>query len=254
MSDIQKSRTYTKQVFPDRLRNLRNAIGISQEEFAKALEVSRAAIGYYESNDSDKQRLPDIDFLAAVSSLTGCNIEYLLGYSDNMAPAPPSYAELHDLSDEQYIHLEELLECGFFKAFLSKKETVEYFNYMDEAALLQVYGLGKRACDIVEYKTISMLGAITKQVYLSVYDSMISNPGEAYSKIRDNIISALDNINLNESKEKHDDLVDQIISETKAACDAERKELVEKAKTDPILKFRLMLSREETKNNGQETR
>lgn len=75
-----------KDAFPKRLKALREAIGVSQDEFAKAIGVSRASISYYET----KQRTPDIEVLDKIAEETGCSISYLMGLSPNMS-------ESHDL-------------------------------------------------------------------------------------------------------------------------------------------------------------
>lgn len=87
---------YAKKTFSERLRALREAIGVTQEEFAKALNVSRPTISYYEKGD----RTPDIDVLDRIHDLTGCSVEYLLGYVDNMKPDNAHIGLITELSDD----------------------------------------------------------------------------------------------------------------------------------------------------------
>lgn len=85
-----------KNDFPERLKKLREAIGVSQEEFAKALGVSRSTVGYYEKGD----RTPDIEMLDRINNLTGCSIEYLMGYVDTMKPGNEEIGFITNLSDD----------------------------------------------------------------------------------------------------------------------------------------------------------
>lgn len=73
----------TIAMFPDRLKSIRENIGLSQEQFAQALGVVRATIGYYETG----KRRPDIDILNKIVEKTGCSVEYLMGYTPAMNPA-----------------------------------------------------------------------------------------------------------------------------------------------------------------------
>lgn len=86
----------TREVFSERLRALRKEIGISQDHFARELGVARATLGYYEKGE----RLPDIAFLDLVCEKTGCSVEYLMGYSDNMDPLNYEFGLTTGLSDK----------------------------------------------------------------------------------------------------------------------------------------------------------
>ena len=72
----------TIDMFPNRIRAVREKIGLSQEQFAKALGLVRATIGYYETGG----RKPDIDILNKIVDITGCSVEYLMGYTASMNP------------------------------------------------------------------------------------------------------------------------------------------------------------------------
>ena len=58
----------------DRIRNLRKARGISQEEFADQIGVSRQAVSKWES----EQSTPDIDKIILISDFFGVTTDYLL--------------------------------------------------------------------------------------------------------------------------------------------------------------------------------
>jgi len=60
------------------LLKLREEMGISQEIAAKALNVSRSALGYYERGE----RQPDASFIIKAADFFGVTADYLLGRSD----------------------------------------------------------------------------------------------------------------------------------------------------------------------------
>jgi transcriptional regulator with XRE-family HTH domain len=70
-----------KQIFKTRIKKLRQEKKLSQNETAKALNISLRAYQYYESNQ--KNFLPAYDTLIALSSLFEVSIDYLLGCTDN---------------------------------------------------------------------------------------------------------------------------------------------------------------------------
>ena len=57
------------------LKDLRTAKGLSQDEFAKELGISKGAVSYYETG----QRVPDIVVLSAFADFFGVSTDYLLG-------------------------------------------------------------------------------------------------------------------------------------------------------------------------------
>ena len=65
--------------FATRLRKLRELAGLSQNQLAEKLKVSRGSISFYEN----MERTPDIEFLCNTADYFGVPVDYLLGYSDN---------------------------------------------------------------------------------------------------------------------------------------------------------------------------
>ncbi|MCL2838150.1 MAG: helix-turn-helix domain-containing protein [Oscillospiraceae bacterium] len=64
--------------FKERLQLLRALNKVSQEDFAKALNISRGAVSGYETGI----RTPDIDVLQNTAEFFGVSADYLLGISD----------------------------------------------------------------------------------------------------------------------------------------------------------------------------
>lgn len=68
----------TAEMFGYKLRKLRNEKGISQQTLSNELQISKAALSYYENG----QRVPDIDTLKKVAVFFNVSSDYLLGLSD----------------------------------------------------------------------------------------------------------------------------------------------------------------------------
>lgn len=74
--------------FGEKLRQARRVSGLSQEELAAALEVSRQAVSKWEMN----QTYPDVDKLILLCSHFGLSADELLGLSA-MQPAPDTHIQ-----------------------------------------------------------------------------------------------------------------------------------------------------------------
>lgn len=122
-----------KEVFPKRFKALREAIGVSQDDFAKALGVSRPTISYYEKGD----RLPDIDMLGRINTLTECSIEYLVGLADNMKPAYVDIGRYTSLSDGAIDVLEDLCFHADILNFMIEHK--DYDRLMNAISLYTVF-------------------------------------------------------------------------------------------------------------------
>jgi transcriptional regulator with XRE-family HTH domain len=70
-----------KKIFKTRVKKLRQEKKLSQNETAKALNISLRAYQYYESNQ--KNFLPSYDILIALSNLFNVSIDYLLDRTNN---------------------------------------------------------------------------------------------------------------------------------------------------------------------------
>jgi transcriptional regulator with XRE-family HTH domain len=148
-----------RDIFPARLKTLREAIGISQEALAKALGVSRATIGYYENGS----RLPDIAFLNVLAQKTGCNIHFLLGHCDNMNEEYESLGGETELNDEQLDHLMHLSGYKSFRFFLSNLKTWELFHLMD-SMVNEVWDNAK-VREVLYYSLCNDFRSIAEDIY-----------------------------------------------------------------------------------------
>jgi len=65
-------------MFSERLKHLRKARGLTQEELARRIGVERSSVGKYESTKT----IPSVEVLQSISRELGVSIDYLLGHSD----------------------------------------------------------------------------------------------------------------------------------------------------------------------------
>ena len=116
-----------------RIRELRNAKNLTQEELGKILNVSARSIGFYESGDRD----PDTKSLNKLADYFGVTIDYIIGRSDNRDDG--SQSQDHNNTDTnqkntQYIvdNLERLA-----KLLDEQKITEEEYNLLKKKLLQQ---------------------------------------------------------------------------------------------------------------------
>lgn len=73
--------------FHNRLKSLRNARQLTQDELASALRISRSAVGMYERG----LRNPDFELLEAMADFFNVDTDYLLGRTDKTTVVPESF-------------------------------------------------------------------------------------------------------------------------------------------------------------------
>jgi transcriptional regulator with XRE-family HTH domain len=69
--------------FGERIRELREEKGLSQEELGKILKVAKSTISQYELG----KRNPDPETLDNLANILDCSVDYLLGRTDDRRPA-----------------------------------------------------------------------------------------------------------------------------------------------------------------------
>ena len=121
--------------FVDQLKRLRNEAGLSQEQLAERLQLSRPAIGHYETGF----RKPDLDTLQCIARFFGVSTDYLLGRTSirNM-----STKDIHTVDDlKRYLGLDkaDLIRLFFYdgrssddipsEAVESVLEAIEYARW-----------------------------------------------------------------------------------------------------------------------------
>lgn len=73
--------------FQSVLKSLRKAQGLTQEELAKVLKISRSTIGMYENGS----REPDYETLELIADYFNVDIDYLLGRTNKTTIIPAQY-------------------------------------------------------------------------------------------------------------------------------------------------------------------
>ena len=113
--------------FPERLRLLRNARGLSQADFAKQIKISKSSVNMYERGE----REPNIDTLEVIADYFNVDMDYLIGKSDieNRSQAAGSPRK-----DEQKFNPSEIL---FALSRGGEKEITD--EMFDEVKLFAAY-------------------------------------------------------------------------------------------------------------------
>lgn len=238
---------YAKRYFPTRLKELRDAIGVSQDEIAGALGVSRSTIGYYEKGD----RTPDIDMLDRIHELTGCSIEYLLGYSENMKPDYADIGLMTRLTDNSIRNLGEydfysgeinyLLEHPLFPRVLKAMQHYlsvfgatdgDYPLDMDDKGYLK-FVIAQTMWKIVDDYDASVEKVPLSSIDWSTFDVEIAKD---YRKAHERIEKALD---------AYKEMKDEREKQAETVWQKREEETKERMKVDPIFRFRERMMRTE---------
>lgn len=96
------------EVFSARLKELRQESGLTIEEFASEVGVSKSSVGYYENQN----RLPDLATAARMADVLNVTTDYLIGRSNARTQAPKlknicDYVGLSDKSVEMLARLKK---------------------------------------------------------------------------------------------------------------------------------------------------
>lgn len=83
-----------------RIKELRNAHGLTQVEFAKRLSVSKQAVSNWENNNIQ----PSIDMLVKIADYFAVTTDYLLGRSQDCS------LDISGLSAEETAHIRMIIE------------------------------------------------------------------------------------------------------------------------------------------------
>ena len=87
-------------MFYERIKELRNSLGINQVEFGKRINVSKQCISNWESGYIQ----PSIDMLVRIAKTFSVSTDYLLGLNDK----PTLDAE--GLTNEQILHIRAIID------------------------------------------------------------------------------------------------------------------------------------------------
>lgn len=96
--------------FGEKLKAARNISGLSQEQFAEALNISRSAVAKWENNIG----IPDVSNLKGISKLLNISIDSLLDENDNIENKDIS---LGIVSDDNQMQGESILPCPEYEGY-----------------------------------------------------------------------------------------------------------------------------------------
>lgn len=99
---------YATEKFSKRLKEIREASGLTQAQLASELKVSRGAISYYENGE----RTPDIEFLDSLAEYFDLPLEFAMGYTDNIKQEHRNMYEFYGLDDAACEELDRYPEIG----------------------------------------------------------------------------------------------------------------------------------------------
>lgn len=87
-------------MFYERIKELRNSLGINQVEFGKRINVSKQCISNWESGYIH----PSIDMLKRIAETFSVSTDYLLGLDDKPT------LNVEGLTSEQILHLRAIID------------------------------------------------------------------------------------------------------------------------------------------------
>lgn len=96
--------------FGEKLKAARNISGLSQEQFAEALNISRSAVAKWENNIG----IPDVSNLKGISKLLNISIDSLLDENDDIENKDIS---LGVASDDNQMQGESILPCPEYEGY-----------------------------------------------------------------------------------------------------------------------------------------
>lgn len=87
-------------MFYERIKELRNSLGINQVEFGKRINVSKQCVSNWESGYIQ----PSIDVLVRIATTFSVSTDYLLGLNDKPT------LDVEGLTNEQILHLRAIID------------------------------------------------------------------------------------------------------------------------------------------------
>ncbi|MDC0760578.1 helix-turn-helix transcriptional regulator [Brevibacillus sp. AG] len=115
--------------FPERLKELRESRGLSQETLADTLGIPRSSITHYEKPDQgEKERLPRRERLEKIADYFGVSVDYLLDRTDTPSPIAKNDKPLSEYESLFFYELDKLSEEDKKKAL----EHIRYLRYLAE--------------------------------------------------------------------------------------------------------------------------
>lgn len=87
-------------MFYERIKELRNSLGINQVEFGKRINVSKQCVSNWENGYIQ----PSIDVLVRIATTFSVSTDYLLGLNDKPT------LDVEGLTNEQILHIRAIID------------------------------------------------------------------------------------------------------------------------------------------------
>lgn len=109
----------------DKLKELRQKRGLSQQEISSALKINRGTYAHYEIN----KRQPDFDTLKKLAAFFNVDLNYLLEYSepDMKVPQEDYNIGISEMDNLSFNALKKLVEL--FRENRISSDELDFFNY-----------------------------------------------------------------------------------------------------------------------------
>lgn len=101
---LYDTRSYVMMTCGDKIAALREKRGLTQEDLATKIGISRASLSHYEKN----RREPDYATITKLADFFHVSVDYLLGRTEN--PAEIADSAVRDLAQQLELSDEQLLE------------------------------------------------------------------------------------------------------------------------------------------------
>ena len=109
------------------LKSLRKSSGLTQDELANKLDVSRSTIGMYESG----AREPDYETLEAIADFFNVDTDYLLGRTSKTTVLPDHYYLDEEAREAaEFLHKNPDYKVLFDASRKVKKEDIDFVRQM----------------------------------------------------------------------------------------------------------------------------
>lgn len=112
------------------LKELRESLGLTQEEFGKSVGVAKTTYNNYEKGERD----PKSDFWIAVAGKYGVTIDYLMGYSDDPKKIGKENTPTPSTDDAGVLTQEELSRISAAMDQLNEEGRERVVEYAEDLA------------------------------------------------------------------------------------------------------------------------
>lgn len=189
--------------FAERLKELREIAGLSQDQLAKYLKVSRGSISYYEN----AERTPDIEFLDRTGLFFNVPINYLMGYT-NTTVEQYELANLRlGLSDKSIQKLENDVDNELVSQIIEHNNFEDFVRRFSEyIEMPKFYNVHFNTDKFIRYELTTLFLEILEDIkthndYMQLTDDDLKKRAENYDAIKERYLDAIKEAGKNSFKD-----------------------------------------------------